>query len=135
MRDAFQFAVLWTMALGLVGAVPLTAVLLYAARRGGTPPGERHARELRRLLLEEELYGGERCFECLAPVEPDWVRCPVCTAQLRTRCEGCGCLLKLHWSACPGCASALAVHVAQAALDDPPRPLDGAVEDLRAAAA
>jgi RNA polymerase subunit RPABC4/transcription elongation factor Spt4 len=117
-HDAFQFAVLWTLALGLVGAVPLTTVLLYAARRGGMSPGERRARELRRLLLEEELYGGERCVECLASVEPDWIRCPVCTGQLRTRCEGCGVLLKLHWSACPVCPAETAVH-----------------EDVRAAAA
>jgi hypothetical protein len=135
------------MALGLVAAVPLTTVLLYAAWRGGEPAAERRARELRRLLLEEELYGGERCLECLASVEPDWVRCPVCTAPLRERCDGCGGLLKLHWSACPACAGGLerverlpeaehaAVRVAHADLEHPPRPLDRPVEDVRAAAA
>jgi hypothetical protein len=95
------------MALGLVAAVPLTTVLLYAAWRGGEPAAERRARELRRLVLEEELYGGERCLECLAPAEPDWVCCPVCMAQLRERCDRCGGLLKLHWSACPDCAAGL----------------------------
>jgi double zinc ribbon protein len=135
------------MAFGLAAAVPLTLVLFYAGWRGGEPPGERRARELRRLLLEEELYGGERCLECQAEVEPDWARCPVCTAQLRERCEGCGGLLKLHWSACPACSGALgglerlsesehvAVQVAHADLEHPPRPLDRPVEDVRAAAA
>jgi hypothetical protein len=103
--DAFQFSLLWTMAFGLVAAVPLTLVLVYAAWRGGEPAAERRARELRRLLLEEELFGGERCIECLAAVEDDWVCCPVCTAQLRERCDDCGGLLKLHWSTCPECAT------------------------------
>jgi hypothetical protein len=104
MSDALQFTMLWTMALGLVAAVPLTIVLAYAIRRSSELPAERRARELHRLLLEEELFGGERCLECRTPLEPDWLRCPVCTAQVRARCDGCGDLLKLHWSACPACA-------------------------------
>jgi hypothetical protein len=104
--DAFQFLVLWTTALGLVAALPLTTVLLYAALRNGQPPREGRARELRRLLLEEEVYGGERCVDCRERVDPEWVRCPYCTAQLRERCDDCGSLLKLHWAACPDCAGA-----------------------------
>ncbi|HEV8687887.1 MAG TPA: zinc ribbon domain-containing protein [Gaiellaceae bacterium] len=103
MRDALQFTVLWTMAIGFVAAVPLTIVLAYAIVRSAEPAAERRACELHRLLLEEELYGGERCMECLTPAEPDWLRCPVCTAKLRERCDGCGGMLKLHWSACPTC--------------------------------
>jgi hypothetical protein len=143
-RDAFQFAALWTLALGVVAAVPLTLVLVYAAWRGGEPSAERRARELRRLLLEEELYGGERCLECLSPAEPDWVRCPVCSAQLRERCDGCGGLLKLHWSTCPTCSAWLgrldrlpepehaAAHLPHAGLE---QPLDPSREDVGAAAA
>lgn len=105
MTDAIEFTVLWTIGVGLVAAVPLTAVLIYAIRGCREPPGERRARELRRLLLEEEVYGGERCFECRTPVGPDWLRCPVCAAKLRERCERCGGMLKLHWCACPTCAA------------------------------
>jgi hypothetical protein len=106
MGDAVQFAVLWTVAIGLFAAVPLTTVLLYAIRCCREPAAERRVRELRRLLLEEEVYGGERCVECRTPVEEDWVRCPVCAVQLRERCDGCGGMLKLHWCACPTCAPA-----------------------------
>jgi hypothetical protein len=106
-KDAVQLAVLWTIALGFVAAVPLTAVLGYSIVRSSQPAEERRARELRRLLLEEELYGGERCVECRTPVEHDWLRCPVCAAHLRERCDECGGMLKLHWSACPTCAAEL----------------------------
>jgi hypothetical protein len=99
-----MLSIFWTFAIGSVVAVPLTLVLVYAAWRGGEPPAERRARELRRLLLEEEVYGGERCVECRAPVAEDWICCPVCTAQLRERCDGCGGMLKLHWCACPTCS-------------------------------
>jgi hypothetical protein len=130
----------------MAGALPLTAVLVYAALRGGEPKGEHRARELRRLLLEEEVYGGERCIECRTPVEPDWLRCPRCTAQLRQRCA-CGTTLKLHWSACPCCSMALGrlerfpepehvpVGVADADLEHAPGALDGLVDDVGAAAA
>lgn len=127
-----------------MAAVPFTTALLYAAVRGGDTPAERHARRLRLLLLEEEVYGGERCVECRARVDPDWVRCPFCTARLRSRCDGCGGLLKLHWSACPECAVELerlaepehvAVQVAHPDLEHAPGPLDRRVEDVRTAAA
>lgn len=99
-----MLSIFWTFAIASVAAVPLTLVLVYAGWRGGEPPAERRARELWRSLIEEEVYGGERCVECRAPVEEDWLRCPVCTAQLRVRCNDCGGLLKLHWCACPTCS-------------------------------
>jgi hypothetical protein len=111
MGDAVMLSLLWTFALGALVAVPLTLVLVYAAWRGGEPAAERRARALRRTLLEEEVYGGEHCVECREPVEADWLRCPVCAAQLRERCDGCGSLLKLHWAVCPTCATEPAIAI------------------------
>ena len=108
MGDAVALSALWAAFVGGVFAVPLAFVLLHALLRPREPAAEARARELNRLLLEEELYGREHCFECGATVQEDWVRCPFCSAQLRERCDGCGGLLKLHWTTCPTCAGAAA---------------------------
>jgi hypothetical protein len=138
-RDALTFSVLWTMALGFVAGLPLTVALAYSAVCGGVPARERRARELYRILLEEEMYG-EQCFSCRAQVEPDWLRCPSCTTELRGRCHGCDATIKLHWSACPWCAESLQSlpepeHVPVRDLAPAPRPVDRRVEHIGAAAA
>jgi hypothetical protein len=88
-------------------ALPLAAPLLYAFVRPAERPAERRASELARRLLEEELAAGERCLACRTPVEPEFLRCPSCAAELRRPCAGCGARLKLHWSACPHCEGAV----------------------------
>lgn len=129
----------------LSGAVPILGAAVYALVRP-EPASLRRERELFRRLTEEELYGGERCLECRAPVEPDWLRCPTCCERLHDRCE-CGAILELYWNVCPWCARELgglerlaepehvAVGVADTDLEHSPGALDRVVEDLRAAAA
>ena len=135
MTDALTFSLLWTVGLGFVFGVPLTVVLVYSALRGGEPPRERRARELYRILLEEEMYG-EQCFSCRAHVEPEWLRCPTCTSELRGRCHGCDATIKLHWSACPWCAESL-VRLPEPILVSPPElaPARPRIEHVGAAAA
>ena len=88
----------------LVAAVPVATLALFVLLGDDESPQERRERKLVRLLVEQELYGGERCLSCRAEVERDWLSCPTCATKLRERCD-CAAFLKLHWSACPWCAA------------------------------
>lgn len=104
MRDALLFSALWTFGVTVLAAVPLTVAIAHAVTRSRRSPDEQRAHELYVRLLEQEVYG-DRCFGCRTPVEPEWLSCPVCTAQLHERCGSCTALLKPHWSVCPHCAA------------------------------
>jgi hypothetical protein len=71
-------------------------------REGLTTP-----EEVARVLLLEQVT---TCGECLEPVEPDYVVCPHCAAQLRLACKTCATPLKAQWRACPYCASPCGEH-------------------------
>ena len=118
MTDAIEFSALWTMVFGFLAGVPLTVALFHSALRGGVPSREHRAKELYRLMLEEEIYG-DQCFSCRGHVEEDWLRCPTCASALRGRCLGCGETVKLHWSACPWCAESLLKRPAPLLLPEP----------------
>jgi hypothetical protein len=102
--DAILLGMHYAAALAGLASVPIMAAALHALLRTEEPSVKRE-RQLRRRLLEEELYGGERCLECRYPVDPDWLRCPRCEAELHRACA-CGEPLKLHWNACPWCGAA-----------------------------
>jgi hypothetical protein len=87
------------------GAVPIFGAAVWALLRP-EPASLKRERDLAKRLAEEEIYGGDRCLDCRAPVEAEWLRCPHCTAKLHERCE-CGALLELYWNACPWCAAEL----------------------------
>lgn len=106
MHDAWTFTVLWTLGITAVVAVPMTAAIVCSVLKGREAPAERRSRELYRLLLEEEIHG-QQCFACRGRVEPEWLRCPTCTVELRGRCPGCDAIVRLHWSACPWCVAPL----------------------------
>lgn len=143
MRDAWTFAVLWSFGVAALIALPLTAVIVRALVCGREPAGERRLRELYRLVLEDEIHG-EQCFACRCRVEPEWLRCPACTTELRGRCRGCRAVVRLHWSTCPWCVEPLerltepehvAVRVPDADLAHPPRPVGRRVDEVGAAVA
>jgi hypothetical protein len=102
--NAILLGMHYLAAAAALAAVPIMAAALHALLRPEDASVKRE-RDLRRRLIEEELYGGERCLECRTPVEDDWLRCPRCTAELRQACA-CGETLELHWSACPWCGAA-----------------------------
>lgn len=143
MGDAAFLLLHYALAGALVLAVPIALLALFVLLGDDESPSERRERELVRLLAEEELYGGERCLECRAEVEPHWLSCPTCTVKLRERCA-CGALLKLHWCACPWCATPLRrlaepehvlVEAAYPDLQHAPRSLGRHVDEVGAAAA
>lgn len=50
-----------------------------------------------------------RCQNCGAEVQPHWVVCPECNADLQVvACRHCGEPLKPHWSQCPACRTPVA---------------------------
>ena len=48
----------------------------------------------------------ERCPQCRAPVQLDFVLCPECHTGLRPPCPSCGRPLKASWTHCPYCGAA-----------------------------
>ena len=43
------------------------------------------------------------CPQCGAPIEKDFVVCPVCDTQVRNVCPSCHRPLDAHWKVCPYC--------------------------------
>jgi hypothetical protein len=90
----------------LLGLVPVVGPLVYLLVR---PAETRADVRSRRAELDAlaALAGGPRptCPECTAPVEPDFVVCPVCATRLHDQCAHCNGLLDPLWRMCPYCAT------------------------------
>jgi RNA polymerase subunit RPABC4/transcription elongation factor Spt4 len=90
----------------LLGLVPFVGPLVYLLAR----PAQTHA-DVRSQKAELEALAGlvararPTCPECTAPVEPDYVVCPVCTTRLHEQCVHCDALLEPLWQTCPYCAT------------------------------
>ena len=88
--------------------LPIAGALLYALAR---PCEERRDVRLRRLRIQvlEQTFASteDHCFDCGAPLEPDFRCCPQCGEPARVACDGCGGLVRPVWTACPWCAKQL----------------------------
>ena len=54
-------------------------------------------------LRERQLAQYGTCPQCGAPIEKDFVVCPVCDTQVRNVCPSCHRPLDAHWKVCPYC--------------------------------
>ena len=59
--------------------------------------------ELDMALRERQLAQYGTCPQCGAPIEKDFVVCPVCDTQVRNVCPSCHRPLDAHWKVCPYC--------------------------------
>jgi hypothetical protein len=89
-------------AVGLGVLFPFVGAFLYTLMRPRARLSELRERQLW-LELAEVAARRERCPECLAAIERDFVACPSCATVLRRRCTGCGSAVDFAWSACPYC--------------------------------
>ena len=55
------------------------------------------------VLRERQLAQYGTCPQCGAPIEKDFVVCPVCDTQVRNVCPSCHRPLDAHWKVCPYC--------------------------------
>ncbi len=91
----------------LVGLVPpYIGPVVYLLLRPAETRDEVRARRVEIQALEQQL-GRARpaCPACNAPIEADYLACPVCTTMLRRPCAGCDAPLEPLWQICPYCAS------------------------------
>ena len=63
----------------------------------------RGAVELDMALRERQLAQYGTCPQCGAPIEKDFVVCPVCDTRVRNVCPSCHRPLDAHWKVCPYC--------------------------------
>ncbi len=80
------------------------AVLVHAIVRPSTTVADRRLARLREVALRVEAERAT-CPSCAAPVDTDWLVCPVCRTSLRHRCDECGHVVGLDWDACAWCGS------------------------------
>jgi hypothetical protein len=95
----------WLLAMAVALGVfpPFLGPLLYMFFRPPEYLEDVRERELEIKAMEETLMTGERCPVCRAPVEPQYLACPVCTTKLREACRRCRAPLDPVWQMCPFC--------------------------------
>lgn len=79
---------------------------LYLLLRPRDTLAERYERMLEEEALLRDMEEQPVCSSCQHKIQPDWMLCPHCTAQLRRPCASCGRLLDMSWQICPYCAQA-----------------------------
>jgi hypothetical protein len=92
----------------LLGLVPCVGPLVYLLVRPAETRHDIRARDAEVAAFETlAARRGATCPECTAPVEPDYLVCPVCTTHLREPCVRCNAPLEPLWQMCPYCATSV----------------------------
>lgn len=108
-RTRNSFAVFVATALGLV---PYVGLLVYLLVRPAETRAEVRSRDAELAALDAQAArGGPTCPECTAPVEANFLVCPVCTTRLRDPCAHCAEPLERLWQICPYCATPVEVEL------------------------
>jgi hypothetical protein len=96
----------WLVAMAtLLGLVPpFIGPLVYLFFRPPEYLDDVRERELEIRAMEERLGRHDaHCPVCRAPVEPEYLICPVCTTKLKQACVTCKSPLEPLWQVCPFC--------------------------------
>lgn len=91
------------LAISLVVLFSLPGLLLYFFLRPRETLAESYDRSLEEEALFQELDKLQACPSCKSRIEPDFLICPNCLAQLKSVCFKCHHLLRLSWKVCPYC--------------------------------
>ncbi len=93
----------------VVGLVPYVGPVVYLLVRPAETRNDARSREAELAAFETlAAHRGTTCPECTAPVESDFLVCPVCTTRLRGACAHCNAPLETLWQMCPYCATPVA---------------------------
>lgn len=96
----------WLVAMAtLLGLVPpFLGPLIYMFFRPPEYLEDVRERELEIKAMEQRVTRRDlHCPVCRAPVEPEFLVCPVCTTKLRQACASCKAPLEALWQLCPYC--------------------------------
>jgi hypothetical protein len=103
-RIADPFLVFVATVLGL--APPYIGPVVYLLFRPAETLDDRRSRQVELEALEQQLKRARpTCPTCIAPVEPDYLACPVCATILRQPCASCNAPLEPLWQVCPYCTA------------------------------
>jgi len=86
-----------------VGVLPFVGPFIYMLFRPPEYLEDVRERDLEIRAMEERLGVELRCPVCRAPVDDDYLICPVCTTRLRQACVTCSRPLESSWQVCPYC--------------------------------
>jgi RNA polymerase subunit RPABC4/transcription elongation factor Spt4 len=87
----------------LVLVFNIPGLMLYFILRPRHTLDEAYEHALGQEALLQDIEERYICPNCRRKAEADYLLCPHCRTQLRTRCPQCGRLLHLHWEVCPYC--------------------------------
>jgi Double zinc ribbon len=108
------FLVFVATLLGL--ALPYIGPAVYLLFRPAETLEDTRSRRVELQALEQQLARSQAtCPVCAAPVQPDYLVCPLCTTTLRQSCERCAAPLEPLWQVCPYCTRP--IEPSQADLD------------------
>jgi len=83
----------------------IPGLLLHVMMRPKTTLEDQMDRRLEAEAMFQDIQERPTCPQCAARVQPDFVICPTCRAQLRSPCSQCGEALAVDWVMCPFCAT------------------------------
>ena len=101
--DARRRGSAYFWAWGLLSLIPIVGLVAYVVLRPRSYLDDREEQELDMALRERQLAQYGTCPNCGAPIEKDFVVCPVCNTQVRNVCPSCHRPLEVHWKVCPYC--------------------------------
>lgn len=87
----------------LVAVVPIVGLLTYVILRPSSYLIDREEQDLDIALREHQLSHYGICPKCGAPIDRDFVVCPLCNTQVRNVCPTCHRPLNADWKVCPYC--------------------------------
>ncbi|HET6614551.1 MAG TPA: zinc ribbon domain-containing protein [Dehalococcoidia bacterium] len=83
----------------------IPGLLLHVLMRPKTTLDDQMDRRLEAEAMFQDIQERPTCPQCAARVQPDFILCPICRAQLRAPCDECGEALAVDWVMCPFCAT------------------------------
>ena len=84
------------VAWGIIALIPFVGLIAYLVLRPHSYASDREEQE-------PAQPARKTCPQCGAPIEKDFVVCPVCDTQVRNVCPSCHRPLDAHWKVCPYC--------------------------------
>jgi hypothetical protein len=89
----------------LVAIFNIPGLLLHVLMRPKTTIEDQMDRRLEAEAMFQDIQERPACPQCATRIQPDFILCPLCRAQLRTPCDDCGQALAVDWVMCPYCTA------------------------------
>jgi hypothetical protein len=87
----------------IVAFFGIPGLLLHVLIRPKTTLEDRMDRRLEAEAMFQDIHERPACPQCATRIQPDFITCPSCRAELRTPCETCRQALATDWVICPYC--------------------------------